>query len=66
MTNAVIVIRGHKDHAWDWFSKTLRVDTKVLNQAVKMNIMRFLDDFMFQLTKEEKKGLNTNCGHLNE
>ena len=29
------------------------VETKVLNQAVKRNIERFPDDFMFQLTKEE-------------
>lgn len=29
------------------------VETRVLNQAVKRNIDRFPDDFMFQLTKEE-------------
>ncbi len=29
------------------------VETKVLNQAVKRNIERFPEDFMFQLTKEE-------------
>ena len=29
------------------------VETKVLNQAVKRNIQRFPEDFMFQLTKEE-------------
>ena len=29
------------------------VETKVLNQAVKRNIHRFPEDFMFQLTKEE-------------
>ena len=30
-----------------------RVETRVLNQAVKRNIERFPEDFMFQLTKEE-------------
>ena len=30
-----------------------QVETKVLNQAVKRNIERFPDDFMFQLTDEE-------------
>lgn len=30
-----------------------QVETKVLNQAVKRNIKRFPDDFMFQLTNEE-------------
>ena len=29
------------------------VQTKVLNQAVKRNIERFPEDFMFQLTTEE-------------
>ena len=29
------------------------VETKVLNQAVKRNVQRFPQDFMFQLTKEE-------------
>ncbi|RKD92454.1 ORF6N domain-containing protein [Mangrovibacterium diazotrophicum] len=29
------------------------VETRVLNQAVKRNISRFPDDFMFQLTKAE-------------
>ena len=30
-----------------------RVETRVLNQAVKRNLERFPEDFMFQLTKEE-------------
>ncbi|HBH19310.1 MAG TPA: DNA-binding protein, partial [Cyanobacteria bacterium UBA9579] len=29
------------------------VETKVLNQAVKRNIKRFPEDFMFQLNKKE-------------
>ncbi len=29
------------------------VGTKVLNQAVKRNIKRFPDDFMFRLTEQE-------------
>jgi hypothetical protein len=32
-----------------------RVETKTLNQAVKRNIKRFPEDFMFQLTREEVK-----------
>jgi hypothetical protein len=31
------------------------VDTRVLNQAVKRNLKRFPDDFMFQMTREELK-----------
>lgn len=30
-----------------------QVETRVLNQAVKRNMKRFPDDFMFQLTREE-------------
>ena len=37
------------------------VETKVLNQAVKRNIERFPEDFMFQLTLEEFNELVTNC-----
>ncbi len=37
------------------------VETKVLNQAVKRNIERFPDQFRFQLNKNEKGELVTNC-----
>ena len=40
------------------------VQTKVLNQAVKRNIKRFPDDFMFQLNYEEPHELVTNCDRL--
>lgn len=41
-----------------------QVDTKVLNQAVKRNIGRFPETFRFQLTKNEKIELVTNCDRL--
>lgn len=40
------------------------VTTKMLNQAVKRNLKRFPDDFMFELTKTEKGEVVTNCDHL--
>lgn len=40
------------------------VETKVLNQAVKRNIDRFPERFMFQLSKEEATELVTNCDRL--
>ncbi len=40
------------------------VETKVLNQAVKRNVQRFPEDFMFQLTKNEVLEVVTNCDHL--
>ena len=39
-------------------------ETKVLKQQVKRNIDRFPVDFMFQLTREEKEHLVTNCDRL--
>jgi len=35
------------------------VETKVLNQAVKRNIMRFPEDFMFQLTLKEWENIRS-------
>ena len=35
------------------------VETRVMNQAVKRNLKRFPDDFMFQLTKTEWKGISS-------
>ena len=40
------------------------VEAKQLNQAVKRNIKRFPDDFMFRLTKDEFTEVVTNCDHL--
>lgn len=40
------------------------VSTKVFNQAVKRNESKFPADFRFQLTKEEKQEVVTNCDHL--
>ena len=35
------------------------VETKALNQAVRRNIERFPDDFMFELTREEYRSLRS-------
>jgi len=40
------------------------VPTKALKQQVKRNIGRFPDDFMFELTKNEKDELVTICDRL--
>jgi hypothetical protein len=40
------------------------VPTKALKQQVKRNIERFPEDFMFELTKNEKEELVTNCDRL--
>ncbi len=40
-------------------AKLYEVETKVLLQAVKRNVNRFPEDFMFQLTKEEFNNLRS-------
>lgn len=40
-------------------AKLYGVETRVLNQAVRRNIGRFPDDFMFQLAKEESDSLRS-------
>jgi hypothetical protein len=42
------------------------VENRALNQAVKRNVDRFPDDFMFQLTKNEWKEVITICDNLPE
>ena len=39
------------------------VETRALNQAVKRNIERFPDDFMFQLDKEDVEHHESLCVH---
>jgi len=46
-------IRGQKVMLDRDLAEMYGVQTKVLNQAVKRNIERFPEDFMFQLTTEE-------------
>lgn len=49
----IFEIRGQKVMLDFDLAELYEVETKVLNQAVKRNIDRFPDDFMFKLTKKE-------------
>jgi len=60
----IYYIRGQKVMLDRDLAKLYGVKTKVLNQAVKRNIKRFPEDFMFQLNNQEKIELVTNCDHL--
>ncbi len=53
IANAILYIRGHKIILDADLANLYEVETKVLIQAVKRNINRFPEDFMFQLSKEE-------------
>ena len=49
----IYYLRGKKVMFDRDLSELYEVETKVFNQAVKRNIKRFPDDFMFQLNKKE-------------
>lgn len=57
--NIIYVIRGQRVMLDSDLARLYEVETKVLNQAVKRNIERFPEDFMFQLTKEEYEFLRS-------
>lgn len=53
--NKIFLIRGKKVMIDRDLAFLYGVETRALNQAVKRNLQRFPDDFMFQITKEETK-----------
>ena len=54
----ILLIRGKRVMLDKDLTALYGVETKVLNQAVKRNIKRFPDDFMFQLNWEEASELS--------
>ncbi len=54
----VLYLRGEKVLLDSDLAKLYGVETKRLNEAVKRNIDRFPEDFMFQLTPLEREELN--------
>src|SRR5260370_3657123 len=49
----IYLIRGHKVMLDSDLAELYQVPTKRLNEAVKRNLDRFPEDFMFQLSKDE-------------
>lgn len=62
----IFFLRDHKVMIDRDLAELYGVETKALNQAVKRNKERFPDDFMFQLTKEERDEVVTICDHLKD
>lgn len=60
----ILLIRGEKVIVDADLAEFYGVPTKALNQAVRRNMDRFPADFMFQLNKNEKMEVVTNCDHL--
>jgi hypothetical protein len=59
---SILLIRGHRVMLDADLAALYEVEVKVLNQAVKRNIARFPDDFMFQLSDEESANLRYQFG----
>ncbi|MCD6192492.1 MAG: ORF6N domain-containing protein, partial [Candidatus Aminicenantes bacterium] len=55
----IYLIRGHKVMLSTDLAKLYGVEVRVLVQAVKRNIERFPEDFMFQLSQEEYENLKS-------
>ncbi|OFZ22016.1 MAG: hypothetical protein A2X94_16305 [Bdellovibrionales bacterium GWB1_55_8] len=60
----ILLIRGQKVLLDAYLAQLYGVETRALNQAVHRNLERFPDDFMFQLSEEEKRQVITICDNL--
>ncbi len=68
ITNKIFFIRDKKVMIDRDLAELYGVETKVLKQAVRRNIKRFPNDFMFELTRDEFENLRSqivtsSCGN---
>ena len=66
LQSKIYQVRGQKVMLDFDLSELYDIQTKVLNQAVKRNISRFPEDFMFQLTEDEYESLRSQIVTLKE
>ncbi len=64
IADAILLVRGEKVMLDADLAAIYGVTTKRLNQQVRRNRDRFPPDFMFRITRAEKKEVVTNCDHL--
>jgi hypothetical protein len=62
----ILLIRGEKVIIDADLAEAYGIPTRRLNEQVKRNKERFPQDFMFQLTNDEKAEVIANCDHLNK
>ncbi len=62
--NRILLIRGERVILDRDLAELYNVTTKRFNEQVKRNQHRFPEDFMFRLTKNEKKEVVAICDHL--
>ncbi len=54
----IFLVRGHRVMLDRDLATLYGVETRVLNQAVRRNLDRFPDDFLFSLTREEVRSIS--------
>ena len=59
-------VRGHKVMLDFDLAELYEVETRVLNQAVKRNLIRFPEDFMFQLESFEYENIKSLANAMTE
>jgi hypothetical protein len=59
ITQAILLIRGQKVMLSTYLAELYEVEPRILVQAVKRNIERFPEDFMFQLNDQEFENLKS-------
>lgn len=64
VVSKILLIREKKVIIDKDLAELYNVTTKRLNEQVKRNSKRFPEDFMFQLTQEEKEEVVAKCDHL--
>lgn len=62
----IYFVRGRKVMLDKDLATLYQVETKALKRAVKRNMQRFPDDFMFELTKKELDSLRYQIGTSND
>ncbi len=62
IARSIYLIRGEKVMLDADLANLYQIETKNLNKAVKRNLRRFPEDFMFQLTDEEHESLRFQIG----
>ncbi len=65
LVHCIYFIRGHRVMLDYDLASLYGVETKMLKRAVRRNITRFPNDFMFELTKDEFENLRSQIGTSN-
>ena len=66
IASSIYLIRGEKMLLDSDLADLYHIETKNLNKAVKRNLRRFPNDFMFQLTDKEFESLKFQIGTSNQ